>query len=948
MSTNTKPLLGRLLCADKEDDAAAVWRGIAAQTDPEEVQVFWKSLHEAVKQGNLPPSSWSNWEHCATLWPVELRSVLPDLLDSQYPATRGFAYTLLASWKAEPFDAIIRAFEHGYYLASHRYDTACLLDLLRAGLSAQQAARLKPLLQRAHQDEDCRQIYNWICKNKVEKLYEVIAHWLQDPSNQGGIKALASWAGRLDFDLPTFLRGKAADAALDRLDQASPQDAHGLLRVIVGCGKPEHVRKALVSQGGWLDTSAVSQFFGWDHIPDALVAALAQLWSRSPGWWRAQLEEAWRHRRHDDLRHLLHEWEFLAHRRGPPPPLLFGRLLNATFARSRPPWVSQRQGFDQAAAIDPDTLEPLPRFFGMPLADRVSTIEVDRLRFDFLLNHAKIGNTVKPAIAWFISHEFVTSNVIQQILKDEQTCDKQEVEWADAVRHALNQLHEVEGVPLSEESWAALEALRYSIWGPSHDEEHEPEMPSWHPEEGPFWHPEKAYPFWPPEYPKKPGTAPILSSLHKAISGNVWEAYRGAARRLAKRSAEWTARIAEMSTGEFPLRFPQVPCEGVLGEYYWGARQIVLYPLMVEWIARDIAQQTRQQLGSVAALIYQMVQAHEGIHAVVHLGLDTQGKWWVNLAEASLAFHESLTHWLTRLWFLPQLEVPGRVVFAEIEKRLPEIYHFGCLLPDIGSPLALQSVRHFVLRRAALAELPDALKMAARVVGKARRAFENARHWVAPVTELPIPSISPQPVNAGATNPRDWPHLLKWTLTSLALEPLVWQEISSTDPELLQFLTTPNLVECSLFSAVCRSGIAPENRFQVLTEDDVRRHADALVFRHRKEEINQLLVGLTHLDEVRTMLGSNRPLEAWLTRLMQDEESITLARNEFGHRNSILQRVVHFLAFMGRYPQGWPNDLENSIELAVLTGWLLKNGILPDVCLDEPQRSELSAAARGE
>jgi hypothetical protein len=46
---------------------------------------------------------------------------------------------------------------------------------------------------------------------------------------------------------------------------------------------------------------------------------------------------------------------------------------------------------DEGTEIDLETLQPLPRFFGMPLADRVSTIQVDRLRFAFLLQQALLS-----------------------------------------------------------------------------------------------------------------------------------------------------------------------------------------------------------------------------------------------------------------------------------------------------------------------------------------------------------------------------------------------------------------------------------------------------------------------------------------------------------------------------------------------------------------------------
>src|SRR5437660_260584 len=51
-----------------------------------------------------------------------------------------------------------------------------------------------------------------------------------------------------------------------------------------------------------------------------------------------------------------------------------------------------------------------------------------------------------------------------------------------------------------------------------------------------------------------------------------------------------------------------------------------------------------------------------------------------------------------------------------------------------------------------------------------------------------------------------------------------------------------------------RQGAPAGDVFRVLTLEDARRFAGALVFRHRPEEMNQLRVQFTHLEELLAML----------------------------------------------------------------------------------------------
>src|SRR5262249_38071399 len=149
--------------------------------------------------------------------------------------------------------------------------------------------------------------------------------------------------------------------------------------------------------------------------------------------------------------------------------------------------------------------------------------------------------------------------------------------------------------------------------------------------------------------------------------------------------------------------------------------------------------------------------------AVIHLGLDDDGRHWQDLTEASLAFHEGLAHWLTRLWFLPHLDLPGRAVFSEVETRLPAVYRLGDLLPKPSAPQALESVRHQLLRRGAPAAVPDALAMAARVVRIAHQALEKS-----PVGGAAnLPSSLPTMPAPGGHNTDFVAQLLHWVLKVL-------------------------------------------------------------------------------------------------------------------------------------------------------------------------------------
>jgi hypothetical protein len=509
---------------------------------------------------------------------------------------------------------------------------------------------------------------------------------------------------------------------------------------------------------------------------------------------------------------------------------------------------------------------------------------------------------------------------MHQIGADERLCDEQEAQWVEMIARALAQLHQVEGTPISDATWAALEAVRYWIWSaPLGEEEAEgpPLIGLLEQFEG-----------------LSPQVVEILSSLYRQLQETQSQTYLTARRNLVQRSLDWTQRIAEIPAEEFLLRFPQLRWEGVLGEYFWKAQQILLYLPMMEWVARDIASETRLPVDVVSQFIHEMVMGHEAIHAVIHLALDAAGKWWENPGEASLPFHESLTEWMSRLWLLPQLDPQGRKVHSAIANRLPEIYHFGSLLPEVSAPGALDAVRHSLLTRGK--QPIDILKVAACVINYAvedcirrailrylyelhrrvgpvpnycwadqlevfrraadQRSEENFRRATAVLSRLhreglilsvedskgqirgriavnlnperleevdrilsvgdEVASVQ-QTINAcldTTQGVRERMESIVQMVKRFASIPWVWREIAISDPELLQILSSPHLLECSAFATACQSTIPAGDSFRVLTMQDVQHHADALVFRQREEELNQLMQQLTHLNDLLSML----------------------------------------------------------------------------------------------
>src|SRR5439155_2624165 len=100
-----------------------------------------------------------------------------------------------------------------------------------------------------------------------------------------------------------------------------------------------------------------------------------------------------------------------------------------------------------------------------------------------------------------------------------------------------------------------------------------------------------------------------------------------------------------------------------------------------------------------------------------------------------------------------------------------------------------------------------------------------------------------------------------WILVTFACEPLVWREICLTDPSLMQVLNTPNLTDWIVFSTATRSGIAAGNLFRVTTDEDVNRHANALLPGHRQDEVSRLMVRVNQLSQLVSSLAANHGID---------------------------------------------------------------------------------------
>jgi hypothetical protein len=286
------------------------------------------------------------------------------------------------------------------------------------------------------------------------------------------------------------------------------------------------------------------------------------------------------------------------------------------------------------------------------------------------------------------------------------------------------------------------------------------------------------------------------------------------------------------------------------------AQQILLYNPMIEWVAKDIARETRIPVEIVTGFVHYMVQSHEAIHAVIHLGLDGKGEWWKDPGEGSLAFHESLTEWMLSLWLVRQLDVRGRTIHSTLVSRLPDIYRLGFLLPDVSEPGVFDGIRHWLLTHAN--EPPDILKVSADVIGQAIRALDGPVVNVEEENNIRdgLMTILETLGNHGSVF-TEVGSIVK-ALKQLLLIPKVWRQIMSDDPGLVQIFLNRHLLECAAFASACESDLPAGDSLRVLTQADLREHLDALVLRHREEELNQLLLQLSHRRELLSRLKRDR------------------------------------------------------------------------------------------
>ena len=100
---------------------------------------------------------------------------------------------------------------------------------------------------------------------------------------------------------------------------------------------------------------------------------------------------------------------------------------------------------------------------------------------------------------------------------------------------------------------------------------------------------------------------------------------------------------------EHGVTFKRLVIEGVLGEYDFVERKVILYPPMIELAAQDLLPTARsfRSVEELTAVLSTVVDIHETAHANLHLGKDSDGKQWADLRQGSVALHEGLAQFYT-------------------------------------------------------------------------------------------------------------------------------------------------------------------------------------------------------------------------------------------------------------------------------------------------------------
>lgn len=640
----------------------------------------------------------------------------------------------------------------------------------------------------------------------------------------------------------------------------------GAFSVLIEVDSVEMLAEALHNDGDWLDTEIIAEFIQRVQISDRLVRALESVWRSSPVWWQEQIAAAFFHYRRSHYASVYAEMlpdrldairasEVETRRRDVTAETSTSWSSRGMFSM---PWCPDRRSGTHGLAIEVATLNPLPEVLGMPLSQHVGVWQVRRLRFRFLLDEATALQTDGRAEGWFLRNEFASQQLLQQIRHDEKLCDSFEQQWFEVSGMLLGRTpgtvedrqRERVREQLRRRAGARIHHLlsRVSslLWDSSTELDRQESTESRLLDELRVYFEQ------------------IQSVLRESrdFQGGMIEltegfaTYRAAHRRLLHVSTNWMRRMDEYQhrRGEptFPLQFPRLSLEGVLGEYHWQPGQIVTYPLMIDWVARDVAQVTRQAHREATRVLDNLVLEHEALHAVAHLGMDSEGNHWQDPTEASLAFHESLTHWLTRAWALPKMDVARRAIFSEMERRLPVVYRQGSWLPDPTMPGAIDGVRHTLLRRNRYESIPSALSMALRVMAivKAVAVRLLAEGRIGETQALLDRHRLPTPPGFSPSLP-----IVSGLLAAVSRDPIVWREIAQTDLELWKLLTTPHLVECSLFFDATQGGPRFQSVLRAFTQEDLRKHGDRLTYDTKDLRVNRLMTVFNHRTQLQALLS---------------------------------------------------------------------------------------------
>jgi hypothetical protein len=175
---------------------------------------------------------------------------------------------------------------------------------------------------------------------------------------------------------------------------------------------------------------------------------------------------------------------------------------------------------------------------------------------------------------------------------------------------------------------------------------------------------------------------------------------------------------------EHGVTFKRLVIEGVLGEYDFVERKVILYPPMIELAAQDLLPTARsfRSVEELTAVLSTVVDIHETAHANLHLGKDSDGKQWADLRQGSVALHEGLAQFYT-LALIRQLgDKKLEEAFKALSTKQPEEYTLWSVL----EPCSLESVRRFVLAQRNGQRLTTIFE----VTAEAMQAVAANREWL--------------------------------------------------------------------------------------------------------------------------------------------------------------------------------------------------------------------------